>query len=171
MIVAGLWVQAQWQQLWEEVPKAWRQLFERLAEREDLRAGPFMDVSLGVVDSKYLELVGVRVSEEAQLFPGLKAIRIPAQRLLHHQHVGPVTGIAGTFGAMEAWARQQGLKLSEFKLDLGYTPAGEETAHDLYVGLQPETAWRHLDQGLGTVDKPGSGREVNVRCLDVVHRP
>ena len=56
MIVAGLLVHAPLQRLGEEVPKAWRRLFDRAAELEEQRIEPFMDVCMGVVDSMYLQL-------------------------------------------------------------------------------------------------------------------
>lgn len=59
-------------------------------------------------------------------------------------HAFRIAGIAATFGAMYAWAREQGLAVSEFRIDVGYTPSGVETEHDLYVGLSPAAAWRFL---------------------------
>lgn len=144
MIVAGIPIQANWQQLWEEVPKAWGSLFARAAEFEKLSDGPFVDVSLGRSDVAYLQLVGFPLRHGVRVPDGLKAMHIPVQRLLHHRHVGDVKGIAASFGAMEAWAEQHALPPSEFKLDFGYTLAGDETAHDLYIGLRPETPWRHV---------------------------
>lgn len=147
MIIAGITIRAEWQQLWEDVPKAWATLFARAAELEQLSDGPFADVSLGRSDAAYLQLVGFPLRHGARVPDGLQAVHIPAQRLLHHRHVGDVKGIAASFGAMETWAQQHGLRPSEFKLDLGYSLAGNEPAHDLYIGLRPETPWRYVDAG------------------------
>ncbi|MGR9116878.1 MAG: GyrI-like domain-containing protein [Gammaproteobacteria bacterium] len=145
MIVSGLLVHAPLRHLRIEVPKAWRQLFDRASELEEIRIAPFMDICIGVADSMYLQLVGFQVGEETPIPKGLTTVHIPAQELLHHRHVGPVTSIANTFGDMYSWGEQNGLMLGEFKLDQGYTPAGGETEHDLYVGLWPEVACSHFD--------------------------
>lgn len=142
MTVAGVLVQAPWQRLWDEVPKAWQQVFQRAPELQALQQGPFMDVSLGLVDSAYLQLVGVRLREGAAVPRGFTAVHIPAQKLLRHRHVGPAAGIADSFGAMYAWARRHGVALGDFKLDFGYLPSGDETEHELLAGLLPEVAWR-----------------------------
>lgn len=143
MTVAGVLVHATWQRLWEDVPKAWRRVFQRAAELEALQAGPFIDVSLGMVDSAYLQLVGLPLRDGAPVPEGFQAVHIPAQKYLRCRHVGPVSTIADSFGAMYTWAKQHNLELGEFKLDIGYQPSGDETEHGLFAGLRPETAWRH----------------------------
>lgn len=96
-----------------------------------------------LVDSAYLQLVGVPLREGAAVPHGFTAVHIPAQKLLRHRHVGTVAGIADSFGAMYAWARQHGVALGDFKLDFGYLPSGDETEHELLAGLLPEVAWRY----------------------------
>ena len=145
MIVAGLLVHAPLQRLGEEVPKAWRRLFDRAAELEEQRIEPFMDVCMGVVDSMYLQLVGGRLHEAAHIPKGLTAVQILAQGLLHHRHDGPVADIANTFGDMYSWGERNGMMLGEFKLDVGYLPDGKETEHDLYIGLLPHVLCRLID--------------------------
>lgn len=145
MIVAGLLVHAPLHRLGEDVPKAWRQLFDRAAELEELRIEPFMDVCMGVVDSMYLQLVGGRIHEATNIPKGLTAVHILAQGLLHHRHVGPVTDIADTFSDMYCWGERNGLPLGELKLDIGYTLDSKETEHDLYVGLLPHILCRLIE--------------------------
>ena len=145
MFVTGLLVHAPLQRLGDEVPKAWRHLFERAAELEELRIESFIDVCMGVVDSKYLQLVGGRIHKVEHIPKGLTAVHILAQGLLHHRHIGPATGIANTFGDMYAWGERNGLTPGEFKLDIGYTLDGKETEHDLYVGLWPRALCRLID--------------------------
>jgi predicted transcriptional regulator YdeE len=145
MIVAGVCVQGTWESLWQEVPKAWRHVFERAEQLETVRVGPYLDVCLGANDGNYLQLVGVPVRNCEAIQGGFTAVRIPAQRLLHQTHVGPLRDIAKSFGDMYAWAGRHGLKLGEFKLDFGYTRAGDEAKHELYVGLLPEATWHFIE--------------------------
>lgn len=144
MTVAGVLVHADWRRLWDEAPKAWRRLFQRAAELDAMQSGPFVDISLGIVDSAYLQLVGVSLQAGTPVPDGLGAVRIPAQQYLHHLHTGPVSRIADSFGEMYAWAGQRGLKPGEFKLDFGYRPRGDETEHELFIALTPETDWHFV---------------------------
>lgn len=145
MIMAGLLVHAPLQRLGEEIPKAWQQLFKQDAELKRIKIAPYLDASLDIIDSKYLQLVGIAVREASSIPRDLVGIHIPAQRLLHHRHAGATATIGETFGAMYFWADQNGLKLSEFKVDMGYTPDGGEKEHDLYIGLWPEAGWHYIE--------------------------
>lgn len=150
MIIVGIPVSAQWRGLWEQVPKAWARLFEQVAVLEEIGAGPFVDVSLEEIDSVYSQLIGVPLKDGGRIPDGFKAVCIPAQKLLHHRHIGDVKDIANSFGEMYSWADKQGLRLSAFKLDLGYTMRGDETEHDLYVGLRPEIPWSYVASDANT---------------------
>lgn len=145
--VAGVIVHAHWQRLFEEVPKAWQSLFQRAERLPERRPRTFVDVCLEASEGTYLQLVGFEISLAEEVPHGLRAIHVPAQRLLHHTHDGPVSTIATSFGAMYHWGKEHGVKLSEFKLDFGYTPNGNESRHELYVGLIPDVAWHYVDAG------------------------
>lgn len=145
--VAGVIVHAHWQRLFEEVPKAWQSLFDQVGRLSEVRPRTFVNVCLLADEGTYLQLVGFAISSGREVPHGLKAIHVPTQRLLHHTHDGPVSAIAASFGAMYRWGEEHGVKLSEFKLDFGYTPNGNESRHELYVGLVPEAPWHYADAG------------------------
>jgi len=142
LTVVGLPVETRWDALWVEVPKAWKRLLERHDEIESRASDIFVGVSLAKIGSVHHELVGAEVSSLGCVPEGMLAVEIPAQRYVNAIHDGPAIEIADTFGQMHGWARQRGLFLGAFKLDFGYTEAGGERSHDLFVGLLPETPWR-----------------------------
>lgn len=144
VVVVGLPVRATWRALWTEMPRAWQQFIARRAEVAHPADTCFMDVSLSKTEDAYLQLVCRQVSEVDRIPPGMMAVEIPAQPYIYHRHVGPPPEIAGTFGQMYAWAREQGYEAGAFKLDRGYTVAGDEREHDLYIGLLPEKRWREV---------------------------
>ncbi|HEV8314937.1 MAG TPA: GyrI-like domain-containing protein [Burkholderiaceae bacterium] len=147
VFVVGLPVRAAWKALWVEMPKAWRELFARVGEIGAGAEPRLADVSLEVsADGSYQQLVGACVGAVSLVPAGMRAVHIPAQRLLHHCHVGPLPAIAQSFGDMLSWAREHGVAVSDFKLDIGYTPSSREAAHDLYVGLAPAVGWRYVDR-------------------------
>ncbi len=142
--VTGFPVRAKWQELWVEMPETWQEFIARHAEIEHQVRGVFVDVSLDKIGNEYLQLVGTQVSQVAHIPAQMKAVEIPPQRYIRYRHVGPVSGIAESFGRMYEWARKHGHDVGEFKLDFGYTAEGGESEHDLYVGLLPLKAWREV---------------------------
>ncbi|WP_051406943.1 GyrI-like domain-containing protein [Nocardia sp. CNY236] len=137
MTVMGVEVVARWEDLAVEVPQAWARLFAAVQQMPGRTPEQFVDVSLEVDDGRYRQVVGVIVDRAEPCPAAFRVVHIPAQRLLFHRHVGPVTEIASSFGAMLEWAGREGLGPTDFKLDIGYTPTGAEESHDLYVGLEP----------------------------------
>ncbi|MFC0011450.1 GyrI-like domain-containing protein [Devosia nitrariae] len=145
--VIGLRVEAPWNQLFEAVPDAWRQLFRRA---DDLRRfmsqkQSFLEVSVDVRDGVYTELVGVQAQNAPAACPvEMRRLDIPAGEWLHLVHTGPLAGIADGFSALYAHAETAGLAVSDVKLDFGYTAAGEDRPHDLYLSLKSNDAprWR-----------------------------
>lgn len=144
LTVVGLSVKARWRDLWTEMPEAWRRFLPRRDEIENRAGETFVDVSLDKVDDVYHQIVGALVSKADRVPEGMRAVEIPAQRYIHHRHVGPVREIADSFGAIYTWARDHGHPAAELKVDVGYTVAGGEMEHDLYVGLVPARAGREL---------------------------
>lgn len=134
-LVVGLKVEASWDALWTEMPKAWRTLFARADELADRLDDVFVDVSLAQQDGRYTQLVGAEVRTAKQIPDGMVAVSIPAQRYVAARHVGPLQGIAESFGALYAWAERHGHPVDAFKLDVGYRPDGRETEHMLFVRL------------------------------------
>lgn len=135
--IVGIEVLGEWEALWTEVPKAWRLLHERAAEIVGREDDVFVDVSVEKTGSRYRQVVGAVVESDAPVPHGMTAVDVPAQQYLHHRHEGPVQAIAESFGRIYAWARESGLRAGEFKLDVGYTQAGDETMHDLFVRIEP----------------------------------
>ncbi|GAB3033114.1 GyrI-like domain-containing protein [Bowmanella dokdonensis] len=142
LLVVGLPVMANWHELWQKMPRAWQTLFARQEEIPHRRG--CLDCSLDKREEQYLQLVGCQVSRLRPVPPQMQAVEIPAQRYLHHTHLGPTSAIAETFGLMYEWASVHGLQVGEFKLDRGYRADGRETEHDLYIGLNPVKPWREV---------------------------
>ncbi len=143
-MVIGLPVHATWQALWTEVPRTWEEFVGRRAEVDDAIGETFIDVSLDQTGDEYLQLVGLEVSRVDCIPAEMLAVEIPAQRYVFHKHIGPTSEIAGTFGRMYDWARQHDHDAGQFKIDIGYTVAGDEREHDLFIGLRPEKMWREM---------------------------
>lgn len=143
--VIGMPVTASWDDLWVEMPKAWKRFFDRHAEITDVVGDRFIDVSLHQDDDRYLQLVGVEVSEIGLVPQNMQAVDIPAQSYIHHTHVGAVSDIAGTFGDMYDWAKRGEARAGSFKLDIGYSAGGDERTHELYIGILPETPWKKVE--------------------------
>ncbi|MFR9750943.1 effector binding domain-containing protein [Nocardia sp. 004] len=142
--VMGIEVVARWQDLGAEVSRAWGRVFASSAELPVRASGQLVEVSLEITEGRYRELLGAVVDRSEPCPDGFSVVRIAPQRLLFHRHEGPVVDIAKSFGAMLAWAEREGNTPTDFKLDVGYTPTGEETAHDLYVGLDPVMPWHRV---------------------------
>lgn len=142
MLCVGIAVRADWRSLWTEMPRAWRRLFARRGDIEHRQGDVFMDISLDKRGDEYLQLVCARVSRADYVPDGMRAVEVPAQSYVYHRHRGPAAGIAESFGRMYAWARESGYDAGEFKLDIGYTPQGDERPHDLYVVSSPSGSWR-----------------------------
>lgn len=143
MLVVGILVRAPWEDLWEKMPGAWQDFFRRRDEIVHRAAESYVDVSLEQNGNEYLQLIGAEVSRIEHIPEGMAAVEIPAHTYIHHRHEGSLRGIAETFGAMYSWAREQGHEVGNFKLDIGYTPDGDEQHHDIHIGLQPEPAWHY----------------------------
>ena len=144
LLVVGVPVRASWNDLWTEMPKAWRQFIGRQSAIANPVGDTFLDISLEKSGDNYLQLIGRQVSQVAAVPNDMHAVEIPPQSYIYHKHVGVTSEIAATFGKMYDWAKQQGYDASSFKLDIGYTASGDEHEHELYVGLAPEVKWRKL---------------------------
>lgn len=59
--VVGIEVVAPWQELWTEVPEAWRLLRERAEEIQRRTSNVFIDVSLEETAGTYRQVVGAEV--------------------------------------------------------------------------------------------------------------
>ena len=134
-IVTGLEVKAHWKELFEKMPKAWGELFERADEIQNAKNAFFTEVSVSAGDGFYTEMIGAEVESAAEIPSGMSQVMVPEQTYIHHRHEGPVENIAGTFGDIYDWAKEQNLTAEEFKIDRGYLPGMPETPHDLYVKI------------------------------------
>ncbi|MEO7995301.1 MAG: GyrI-like domain-containing protein [bacterium] len=133
--VIGLEVTAPWEALWTVMPNAWEAFFRRRNDIPGVMSGASMDISIEQRDGVYMQLIATEVNATALPPAGMRVLQVPAQRYLHHWHDGSLAGIALSFGTMYEWAAAQGLALDLFKLDIGYTAKGQESAHDLYIRL------------------------------------
>jgi hypothetical protein len=110
-----------------EVPALWRRAYEGREDSDIVFAelseeqpdGPLHRITVG-------ELLPAATDETTE---------VPGGRWLHHQHHGPVQDIGATYGAMFDHAAEQGIALTDLKLDVGYRADGTETTHDLYLQL------------------------------------
>ncbi|GGX40023.1 GyrI-like domain-containing protein [Saccharospirillum salsuginis] len=143
--LVGLPVRAEWRELWTEMPKAWKKLFEQVAQINHRHSDRFVDTSLEVENGVYLQLVGSEVLEVDRVPEGMMAVDVPAQRYIYHRHDGPTAGIANSFGQIYDWAKANGYNAAEFKLDIGYSANGNETSHELYVAIQPARGWQRIN--------------------------
>lgn len=138
--VAGLRVNAVWNELHTKVPQAWRELMGAVASDDG-----YLEVSVEVVDGVYTELVGLKRAELAQLPAGFEILRVPANRWLHIEHLGSLREIADSFGALYEHARLHGIAVGDLKLDMGYTRSGTEQRHDLYLAIAPVAQPQWID--------------------------
>jgi len=150
--VVGLRVESTFQELFQQVPAAWRSAFAREGEFDAglgarLDVG-FCDCSLGAKDGVYTEIIGVRTTADAAVPAGMQKVTLPEARYATLEHHGPLAGIAAAFGTLESWIAAQppspdGRRWVHdgVKLDIGYMPDGSETAeggagHTLYVRVR-----------------------------------
>lgn len=133
MLIVGLEVQAAWQALWTEVPEAWDRFRDRVDEIQHQTGSVFVEVSVEIADDTYTEVLGVEVDRADDVPDGLAVLDVPAANYVHHRHIGPTEAIADTFRLMYDWADEQGIPVADFKLDFGYTAAGDGAEHHLYV--------------------------------------
>ncbi len=131
--VVGVEVVADWEQLPTEMRKAWAAFMSRRTEIKNRVGEALIDVSVKQDGTRYTQFVCSEVSAVEELPEGMMTLDIPAQRYVHHRHIGPVEGIVATFSEMYDWAECNVLTTDAFKLDIGYTARGAQRAHDLYI--------------------------------------
>lgn len=149
-MAVGLLVEAEWEGLWTEMPRAWRELFARegeIGEHADT-LGPFIDISIGRDDKVYRELAGVVVGRCETLPEGMFAVTVPENRYLSRVHDGPLSHIAESFGAIYAHAQERGIAAADLKLDMGYGPGETSGRHELFVAVEP-VARPRVERGFG----------------------
>ena len=134
--VIGIEVVAYFGQLRSEMPAAWRELFSRQDELPNSGASVFVEASNHLGDGRYRETIGaLAVAADAPVPDGMTVALLPGGRFVHHRHVGSVATITGGFQSIYDWAAEQGLTLGNRKLDVGYTAAGVQRTHELYVNV------------------------------------
>jgi len=128
LVAIGIPVDALWNDLPVEMPKAWRRLFER-----DTGATAFLGVSFEREFDMYHEFVGYLAARATDVPDGLARIVIPPRRYLRLIHDGPLDQIAASFEKLYHWAAVQNLNATDFKLDFGYQPGLPPGRHELHV--------------------------------------
>ena len=120
------------------MPEAWNLFFDKLEDIPDKTDNVCMDISFGENQyGIYTQLICVEVSESTNSIPnGMQKLEIAENTYLHHKHTGSVKEIAQTFGEMYKWAQENNIRAGEFKLDIGYTPTGQDEHHDLYIKVE-----------------------------------
>lgn len=134
LVIIGIMVEAPWQALSSDVPKAWQTLFAA-----ETGATSFLEASLSVENGVYREIVGYLAATKSDVPEGMTKVIIPAQRYLRLAHDGPLAEIAQGFGALLAYATAAKLTATDMKLDFGYLPGLPDGRHELHVALAPET--------------------------------
>ena len=134
--IAGIQVEAEFDDLHSEIPKAWKRLGKQLEEIPHRVGDVMTEISMGAKDGMYTELVGVEVDGNGTLPEEMVTARIPVQTYIHHRHQGPLEEIARTFGKILEWAEEKGYDTADFKIDHGYLREGSESEHDLYVKIE-----------------------------------
>jgi predicted transcriptional regulator YdeE len=130
LVAIGIPVDALWNDLPVEVPKAWRRLFEL-----DTGATAFLEISLAREFDMYHEFVGYLAAKATDVPDGLVRIVIPPRRYLRLIHDGPLEEIAAGFEKLYHSAAVQGLAATDFKLDFGYQPGLPPGRHELHVAI------------------------------------
>lgn len=130
LVAIGIPVDAHWDDLPVEVPKAWRRLFEL-----DTGATSFLEVSFERELDFYHEFVGYLAAGKTDVPEGLVRIVIPPRRYLRTLHDGPLVDIAKGFESLYAYAALHGLHATNFKLDFGYQPGLPPGRHELHVAI------------------------------------
>lgn len=133
LVIIGILVEAPWQELSAKVPAAWRDLFAA-----ETGATAFLEASLSVEDGVYHELVGYLAAKKSEVPEGMTKVIVPAQRYLRLEYDGPLSGIAGGFGELLAYAKASGSTATAMKLDFGYLPGLPDGRHELHVALAAE---------------------------------
>lgn len=137
----GIQVVAEWEQLFTEMPKKWKNFKQRLHEIKRRKNDVMMDISRSEESGVYVQLICVEVDEFEDVPQDMATLRLPGQKYIHHRHEGVVEKIAATFGEMYDWAEKEGIDAGMLKIDYGYLPDGSEEYHDLYIRVEnQETA-------------------------------
>lgn len=132
--VAGIKVVAPLAELPLKVPSAWRRIFEE-THRGPFARRTYAEASRQSDEGLYEETIGyILDGEEAPA--GLAVVELPAGRYIRFRHDGPLAEIAQSFAEMYDFAEQNGLEAGSLRLDIGYTPAGLEREHDLFIALR-----------------------------------
>lgn len=135
--VVGIKVTADWEKLHIEMPKAWRRFISKIEDIPQRKTDVMMDISLEKSGHLYTQLICVEVNRYEPTPEGMIGLHIPAQKYIHHQHAGSVYDIAASFGKMYQWAKTNGYRAGDFKLDMGYLADGSEDTHELHIKIVP----------------------------------
>ncbi len=130
LVAIGIPVDAPWNELPVEMPKAWHRLFEL-----DTGATSFLSVSFEHELDMWHEFVGYLAAKATEIPDGLVCIVIPPRRYLRLIHDGPLEQIADGFAKLYHAAAVQGLDATDFKLDFGYAPGLPPGRHELHVAI------------------------------------
>lgn len=130
LVAIGIPVDARWDELPVEMPKAWTRLFEM-----DTGATSFLGVSFEREFDIWHEFVGYLAAKATEVPEGLVRIVIPPRRYLRLIHDGSVGNIQAGFEALYHAAAVQGLNSTDFKLDFGYLPGLPPGRHELHVAI------------------------------------
>lgn len=134
LVAIGIPVDAPWNALKVEMPKAWHRLFEL-----DTGATSFLGVSFEHDFDMWHEFVGYLAATATEIPDGLVRIVIPPRRYLRLIHDGPLEKIQAGFEALYHSAAVQGLSATDFKLDFGYAPGLPSGRHELHVAITNPT--------------------------------
>lgn len=136
-VVVGHPVTAPFGDLATLVPAAWARVFARQQELPAPRDGVYAEASRHLGGGRYREVAGVLLDRPPAAGGDWAVAEVAAGEYAHHRHEGPVQGIGTSFGLLIDWVRANGREAGDVKLDVGYTAAGDELHHDLYLSLLP----------------------------------
>lgn len=95
--VVGIKVKARWEELWTEMPQAWKRFMQRSEEIENRINDKFIDLSLQKDGDEYTQLICCEVSNFGKTPDGMTALEIPTQKYISYRHHGSLTEIAASF--------------------------------------------------------------------------
>ena len=136
----GLFVRGTFEKLFSVVPDAWKRLFSILHsnDMENLNA---LEISLGSADGIYTEFLGVSADHASHRPTELTEYRIPAAEYYHLNHNGPLSAIPESYAVLYEFARQEGVRCDQLKIDSGYH-AHASLPHDLYIRIAGQASQR-----------------------------
>ncbi len=135
--VIGIQVIAQQDYLFTEIPHAWDILFKRIEEIRGKIDNRFMDISVKKEGKLCTQLLCIEVNSLSYMPDGMFGMKFPQQKYISFKHTGTIYGVPDSFDKMNKWAKENGYRTGDFKIDYGYYyKEREPIEHTLYLAVK-----------------------------------